>query len=269
MSPISKNYIYTDDMVLGSTATRINTQPRIMGQQIRFRHQNIKNYADGIQKGWSKAEDLTKTKQEAALKEERQQKRNEVPNNFYTTDTMTDRSWTGPNNKIRSAWVSPQTLQKVNATAHISHMSINFLRHIFRERIISQQLWPLGSPHLTPPDYFFSGQGQNKVLFNGQQLSNSSTACGVVGIVGSGSTAYGVMGISSSGSTGCGVTAVGGSGSTDCGVADLGASISSSVGSSLSFRESSMEQAPLFSCKVFNLSIKPHYMFLQQTCFIS
>ncbi|KAJ4437449.1 hypothetical protein ANN_17593 [Periplaneta americana] len=45
----------------------------------------------------------TATKQEAALKEERQQKRNEVPNDFYATHAMTDRSWTGPNNEIRSA----------------------------------------------------------------------------------------------------------------------------------------------------------------------
>lgn len=46
---------------------------------------------------------LPANKHAAALKGARQQKRNEIPEDFYATDAMTDRSWTGPNNKIRSA----------------------------------------------------------------------------------------------------------------------------------------------------------------------
>ncbi|KAJ4446865.1 hypothetical protein ANN_13565 [Periplaneta americana] len=67
---------------------------------------------------------LPAARREAALKEERQQKRNEVPNDFYAIDAMTDRSWTGPNNKIRSALVSPQTLQKVKLSRPITGMRV-------------------------------------------------------------------------------------------------------------------------------------------------
>ncbi|PSN45467.1 hypothetical protein C0J52_08649 [Blattella germanica] len=45
---------------------------------------------------------LPATQQKPQLKGDRQRKRREIPEEFYTTDAMTDRSWTGPNNKIRS-----------------------------------------------------------------------------------------------------------------------------------------------------------------------
>ncbi|KAJ4432591.1 hypothetical protein ANN_21214 [Periplaneta americana] len=112
--PSVKMYIYADDMVLGST-DREELQESIhnlasWANKNGFDINPSKTMQMVFRMGGRQAEEDLRTKfllpattQEAALKEERQQKRNEVPNDFYATDAMTDRSWTGPNNKIRSA----------------------------------------------------------------------------------------------------------------------------------------------------------------------
>ena len=45
--------------------------------------------------------------------------------------------------------------QQDGATAHTSRLSINRLREVFGERLISRNIWPPRSPDLTPPDFFF------------------------------------------------------------------------------------------------------------------
>ena len=45
---------------------------------------------------------LPSTAQEAQLRTTRQEKRADIESAFYVTDAMTNRDWTGPNNKFRN-----------------------------------------------------------------------------------------------------------------------------------------------------------------------
>jgi biotin synthase-related radical SAM superfamily protein len=48
-------------------------------------------------------------------------------------------------------------------------MSIQALSSVFRDRIISSDIWPACSPDLNPRDFFFGGCLKNKVYSNNPQ----------------------------------------------------------------------------------------------------
>jgi hypothetical protein len=53
--------------------------------------------------------------------------------------------------------------QKDDATARRASNSMKLLNEIFRERVISRNLWPPRSPDLTPPDFYQWGAAQSAV----------------------------------------------------------------------------------------------------------
>ena len=64
--------------------------------------------------------------------------------------------------QIFNEFVSKLTVQEIasgyyqqdNATSHTADLSLNRIREMFEERVISKNLWPPQSPDLIPPDYF-------------------------------------------------------------------------------------------------------------------
>ena len=54
--------------------------------------------------------------------------------------------------------------QQDNATPHTAARTLQFLRAEFPGRLISKNLWPPGSPHLTPLDFFLFGYLKTKVF---------------------------------------------------------------------------------------------------------
>jgi hypothetical protein len=53
--------------------------------------------------------------------------------------------------------------QQDGATVHTASNSMKLLIEIFRERVISRNLWPPRSPDLTPPDFYLWGAAKSAV----------------------------------------------------------------------------------------------------------
>jgi hypothetical protein len=53
--------------------------------------------------------------------------------------------------------------QQDSATAHMAHVSLEALREVFNDRVISRGLWPPCSPDLTPCDFYLWGSLRVKV----------------------------------------------------------------------------------------------------------
>jgi hypothetical protein len=51
--------------------------------------------------------------------------------------------------------------QQDGATAHKANNSMKVQNEIFGERVISRNLWPPRSPHLTPPDFYLWGAAKS------------------------------------------------------------------------------------------------------------
>jgi hypothetical protein len=49
------------------------------------------------------------------------------------------------------------------ATVHTANNCIKLLNEIFRERVVSSNLWPSHSPDLTPPDFYLQGAAKSAV----------------------------------------------------------------------------------------------------------
>lgn len=67
--------------------------------------------------------------------------------------------------------------QQDSATAHTAHNSLNDIKEVFEDRIISQGLWPPRSPDLTVCDFYLWGTLKNRVYRNNphsvDELKNS------------------------------------------------------------------------------------------------
>jgi hypothetical protein len=68
------------------------------------------------------------------------------------------------NEEERFCW-----LQQDGATSHNANSTAEMLKQFFDDRIISNNLWPLRSPRLTPPDYFLWGYLKQVVYSNRPQ----------------------------------------------------------------------------------------------------
>jgi hypothetical protein len=53
--------------------------------------------------------------------------------------------------------------QQDGASVHMANNSMKLLNKIFRERVISRNLWPSHSPYLTPPDIHLWGAAKSSV----------------------------------------------------------------------------------------------------------
>jgi hypothetical protein len=60
--------------------------------------------------------------------------------------------------------------QQTSATAHTTHMSMQALSNVFRDRIISSDIWPAHSPDLNPCDFFFWGCLKDEVYSNNPRM---------------------------------------------------------------------------------------------------
>lgn len=56
--------------------------------------------------------------------------------------------------------------QQDGAPAHTAGETMEFLRQVYGDRVISQGLWPPRSPDLTPPDFYLFGYLKNKIFQN-------------------------------------------------------------------------------------------------------
>jgi inhibitor of nuclear factor kappa-B kinase subunit alpha len=56
--------------------------------------------------------------------------------------------------------------QQDSATDHTTRMAMKALSDVFRDRIISSDIWPAHSPDFNPCDFFFWGCLKNKVCSN-------------------------------------------------------------------------------------------------------
>jgi len=54
---------------------------------------------------------------------------------------------------------------------------MKLLNEIFRERVISRNLWPTGSPDLTPPDFYLWGAAKSAVYRDCPRMLNELENC--------------------------------------------------------------------------------------------
>jgi hypothetical protein len=62
--------------------------------------------------------------------------------------------------------------QDDGTTAHTAYNSMKLLNEIFEERVISRNLWPLRSPHPTPPDFYLWGAAKSAVYRDRKRTLN-------------------------------------------------------------------------------------------------